>query len=120
MKAVYQMPNNNNLRSRSLVLLSQLSCCHSAIWWGIQLWGWPTESHLIPPPSLHGWEGSSFPGLIPPDDMFDSKAVVGMTPGDSGVVSGYQVDEFTLSWFIKHFVAQSHIYPGFMAKITHL
>ena len=30
------------------------------------------ESHLIPPPSLHDGEGSSFPGLVPSDDVVDS------------------------------------------------
>ena len=30
------------------------------------------ESHLIPLPSLHDGEGSSFPGLLPSDDTVDS------------------------------------------------
>ena len=53
------------------------------------------ESHLIPLPSLHDGEGFSFPGLVPSDDMVNSESVMGIKPGDSGVVIGYQVDEFT-------------------------
>ena len=53
------------------------------------------QSHLIPPPSLHDGEGSSFPGLVPSDDAVDSDYVMGIKPGDSGVLIGYQVDEFT-------------------------
>ena len=50
------------------------------------------ESHLIPLPSLHGGERSSFPGLVPSNDMMDSDSAVGIRPGDSGVVIGYQVN----------------------------
>ena len=46
-------------------------------------------------PSLHDREGSSFPGLVPSDDTVDSESVMGIKPGDSGVVIGYQVHEFT-------------------------
>ena len=42
------------------------------------------ESHLIPPPSLHHGEGSSFPGLVPSDDTVDFDSVMGIKPGDSG------------------------------------
>ena len=37
-----------------------------------------------------------------------------------GVVIGYKVDEFTYTWFVKWFVAHSHIYPGFMGKVSSL
>ena len=53
------------------------------------------QSHPIPPPSLCGGERSSFPGLVPPSDMVNSKSMVGMLPGNSDVVIEYQVDEFT-------------------------
>ena len=53
------------------------------------------QSHPIPPPSQHGREGSSFPGLVPSNDTVDSKSEVDIEPGDSGVVNGYQIDEFT-------------------------
>ena len=78
------------------------------------------ESHLIPPPSLHGGEGSSFPGLVPSDDTVNSEFVVGITPAYSGVVIGYQVDEFTHTWSAEQFVAHSHIYPGFTGKVSSL
>ena len=74
----------------------------------------------IPLPSLHDGEGSSFPGLVPSDDTVDSESVMGIKPGDSGVVIGYQVDEFTHTWSAEQFVAHSHIYPGFTGKVSSL
>ena len=64
------------------------------------------ESHPISPPSFHDGEGSYFPVLVPPNDPFDSKSVVGMKPGNSRVLFGYQVDEFTCTWLAECFVAQ--------------
>ena len=82
--------------------------------------GGTIESHLIPLPSLHDGEGSSFPGLVPSDDTVDFDSVMGIKPGDSGVVIGYQVDEFTCSWSAEWFLAHSHIYPGFTSKVSSL
>ena len=67
--------------------------------------------------------GRVFSKLFPPHGMVDSKSVLGNEPCDSGVVNGYQVDEFTHNWSAQHIVAQSHIYPGFMdqlSTLTHL
>ena len=80
--------------------------------------GGSVESHLIPPPSLHEGEGSSFPGLMPSDDTVNSDSVMGIKPGDSSVVIGYQVDEFIHTWSTEQFVACSHIYPGFTGKMS--
>ena len=74
----------------------------------------------MPPPSLHDGEGSSFPGLVPSDDAVNSESVMGIKPGDSSVVIGYQVDEFTHTWSAEWFVACSHIYPGFIGKVSSL
>ena len=82
--------------------------------------GGSVESHLIPLPSLHDRERSSFPRLVPSDDRVDSESVMGIKPGDSGVVIGYQVDEFTHTCSAKQFVACSHIYPGFTGKVSSL
>ena len=71
-------------------------------------------------PSLCDGEGSCFPGLVPSDDAVDSDSVMGIKPGDSGVVIGYQVDEFTHTWSAEWFVACSHIYPGFTGKVSSL
>ena len=49
----------------------------------------------------------------------DSKSVMGIKPGDSSVVIGYQVDEFTHTWSAELFVAHS-IYPGFTGKMSSL
>ena len=59
-----------------------------------------------PPPSLHGREGYSLPGVVPPNCTVKSKLVVGIKPGDSGVVIGCQVDEYTRTLSVGHFVAQ--------------
>ena len=37
--------------------------------------------------------------------MFNSESVVSIKPGDSGVVIGYQVDEFSHTLSVEHFVA---------------
>ena len=65
-----------------------------------------------------GW--SSFPGLVPSDDTVDSESVMGTKSGDSSVVIGFQVDEFTCTWSTEWFVAHSHIYPRFTGKMSSL
>ena len=55
---------------------------------------------------------------MPSDDVVDSDSVMGVKPGDSSVVTGYQVDEFTHTWPAEQFVAHSHIYPGFTGKVS--
>ena len=102
---------------------SMPSATHSAVpqpFGGAYRLGGSVDSHLIPLPSLHDREGSSFPGLVPSDDAVDSESVMGVKPGDSGVVIGYQVDEFTHTWPAEQFVAHSHIYPGFTSKVSSL
>ena len=64
--------------------------------------------------------GLPFPGLVPSDDAVNSDSVMGIKPGDSSVVIGYQVDEFTRTWSAKQFVAHSRIYPGFTGKVSSL
>ena len=45
---------------------------------------------------------------------------MGVKPGNSGVVIGYQVDEFTHTWSAERFVACSYIYPRFSGKVSSL
>ena len=66
------------------------------------------------------WEGVFCSMLVSSDDMVDSESVVGIKPGDSGVVIGYQVDEFTHTWSVEWFVTHSHIYPGSTGKVSSL
>ena len=97
------------------------SATHSAVpqpIGGVYSLGGSIVSHLIPLPSLPDGEGSSFPGLVPSDDAVNSDSVMGIKPGDSGMVIGYQVDEFTCTWSAEQFVAHSHIYPGFTGKVS--
>ena len=102
------------------LLLNQLSSSHSDyLFDGAYSLGGLAESHLIPLPSLHGREGSSFPSLVPSDDMVDSESAVDIKPGDSGVVIGYQF-EFTHTWSAEWFVAHSYIYPVFTGKVSSL
>ena len=103
----------------SLLLLSQLFLNHPIYMVGHPALG-AQQSQPIPLPSLHDGEGSSCPGLVPSDDMVDSESVMGAKPGDSGVVIGYQVDEFTCTWSAQWFVTCSHIYPGFPGKVLSL
>ena len=57
---------------------------------------------------------------MPSNDTVHSESVMGIKPGDSGVVIGYWVDEFTCTWSVGWFVAHSHFYPGFMGKVSSL
>ena len=52
--------------------------------------------------------------------MVNSESMVGIKPGDYGVVIGYQVDEFNHTWSAGQFVACSHIYSGFTGKVSSL
>ena len=58
--------------------------------------------------------------MAPLDYTVNSESVVGIKPGNSGVVIGYQVDEFINTWSAEQFVAHSHIYPGFTGKVFSL
>ena len=87
---------------------------------GAHSFGGLTESHPITPPSLHGGDRSIFPGSSPPDHMVNSKCVVGIKPGDSDVVIGYQVDEFICTQVTEFCIAQSHIYHCFTGKVSTL
>ena len=53
------------------------------------------ETHLIPLPFLCGGERHSFPGSIQSNDMVISKSVVVVNPGDSGVVIGYRLMNYS-------------------------
>ena len=48
--------------------------------------------HPLHPPSLQGWEGSLFPGLVPINDTVSLESMAGIKPGDSDVLIWYQVD----------------------------
>ena len=62
------------------------------------------QSHLIPLASMHGGEGSSFPGSALPKYMLNSEYVMSIKPGDSCVVIGYQADEFIHTWLAECFI----------------
>ena len=99
------------------------SATHSAVpqpFGGAYNLGDSVESYLIPLPSLCDGEGSSFPGLVSSDDAVNSVSVMGIESGDSSMMIGYQVDEFTHTWSAEQFVAHSHIYPGFTGKVSSL
>ena len=69
---VYQLtPGMHRIAAPSTILSrGDPSASHSAVPQPSHLYGGPynfgdlAESHLIPPPSLHGGKGSSFPGLV--------------------------------------------------------
>ena len=62
---------------------------------------------------------SLFPGLVLPVDVIDSESVADIKLGDAGVVTGYQINEYTHTWLAEHLV-QKQIYPGFTGKASHL
>ena len=96
---VHWIPAPSTALSRdSLLLLSQLPSRHLInMVWHTALKGSP-GSHSIPLTSLHDGEWFSLPGFVLPNDTVDSKYVVGIKPGQSSMVIGYQVDEFTHYW----------------------
>ena len=97
---------------------SAISQPFPSIWWGIQPWGLSRVTQSLCLPYMMG--RVFFPGLVPSDDTFDFESVVGIKPSDSGMVIGYQVNEFTCTWSAEWFVAHSHIYPGFTGKVSSL
>ena len=46
--------------------------------------------------------------------------MMGVKPGDCGVVIGYQVGKFIHKWLTECSIPQSHIYPDFMGKLSTL
>ena len=81
---VYQVADPSTTKSRhvSFIPLIQLSPQPLHLYGGAYSFGDPAENQPIPPSSLHGEEGSSFPGFVPFNDTVDSKSVVGIKPGD--------------------------------------
>ena len=114
------MPGMHWLAASFTALRRGESSAQSAVLQPFQLhggaynFGGLAKSHLFLPPSLHIGEGLPFHGQIPANNTVNSEFVVGIKPGDSGVVIRYQVDKHTHTWSTEYFVAYSHIYPGFM------
>ena len=104
------------------MLLSQVSTSHSIHMVGHAAVG--NLKHLLMLLLfLHCREGSFLPGFAPSVEMVNSESVVGIKSGDCNKEIGDQVDEFTCTWLVEHFVAQSHSYSGFTGKAstpTHL
>ena len=72
------------------------NCCYPvihAIWWDLQLLKF--GSHLTPMLLILDGGGSSFPGLVPPDNAVNSYLVLAVKSGVSGVMLGYQIANFT-------------------------
>ena len=98
------------------------SATHSAVpqpFGGAYSLGGSVERHLIPLPSLHDGEGSSFPGLVPSDDAVDSDSVLAIKPADSSMVIGYQVNKFTHTWSAEQFVPAPTFILGSLARCHH-
>ena len=97
----------------NFMLLIQLSPAIQSIGGHTTLGAW--QRFLIHLLSLHGGEGSSFPGCVLPDRIVNTKSVVGIKPGDSGGVIGYQVDEFThtqVSWVLHSTITHLSWFHG--------
>ena len=102
----------------SLLLLSQWSSSHSSNMVGhtaLGAWqGVPYSLHF-----LYGEEGSSFPGLAPPNNMV-TEFVWAFNLVTLVWWLGYQVDENTHTWSVEWFVAHSHIYTRFTGEVSSL
>ena len=59
------------------------------------LGAWQRVTQSLCLPYIVG-EGSSFPGLVPSDNTVNSEPALSIKPG---VMIGYQVDEFTHTWY---------------------
>ena len=88
-----------------------------SIWWGIQLWRLGRES---PDPYvfLTWWGRGIFYKLC--STQCHSQLQIGVKLGDSVVVIGCQVNEITCTWSAECIIAQSHIYSGFIGKVSTL
>ena len=92
----------------SLLLCIQLSPSHS-----INMVGYAALGVQQSPNScifLTRGEGSSFLASAPSDDLVNSESVMGVKASDSGVVIGYQVDEYTHSCSADHLIAMSDLH----------
>ena len=98
------------------MLLKQLTPSHSMNMVGHTAFG-AQQGHLILLPSLYNQERLSFPGLIPCNEKADSR-YVDIKLCDSGVVIGYQNDDFTHMWSAVCFAACSLTYPKFIGKVS--
>ena len=56
----------------------------------------------------------------PPNDTDVSKCEAAIKHADSDVAIAYQVNGFTCTRLAQCFIAQSHIYPGFMGEVSTL
>ena len=72
--------------SREEPFAIQLSSRHSNYMVEAYSFGGLTVTQFLYLPYMMG--GSSFLGLVPPDDMVSSESVMGIKPGDFGVDSG--------------------------------
>ena len=95
----------------SIILVNQLSFSHSNNMFGhtaLDAWQRVTQSPSLP----HMVERHLFPSLGPSTDRINCESMMDIKPGDSCVVIGYQVDEFTCTWSAE--------LCGFMGKVSSL
>ena len=119
MSGVYLVAAPPTALSRgNIMLLNQLYPSYSSNMVGHTTLG--TQQSPSPLPSLHGSEGSLFPGSAPSIDMVNSDFLVDMQPSDSSLVTEYQVDDFTHTWLAECFIVLSHSYAGFTGKVSRL
>ena len=64
------------------------------------------------PSAFPTWLEGILPGLVPPSDMINPESVVEVKHGDSGVIIGYQIDEFTPTCSAEYFVAHLNFTLG--------
>ena len=90
MPRVHQVDESPTALSRGcFMLLKQLFLAIHAVRWDIQLWQLRVSLSIALP---YMADKVFFPFLLLPNDMLDSKLMVGGKPGDSSVVIWYQAE----------------------------
>ena len=111
---------STTLSRGNIVLLCLLFPSHPIYMVGYTALGGLGRESPNPSAFLTWWGGVFLTGLVPSDDAVDSESAIGIEPGDSGLVIGYQVDEFMCAWSAESFVAHTHICPGFTGRVSSL
>ena len=104
----------------TLLLLSQLSSSHSNYMVGHTALGtWQRVTQSLYLPCMVG-SGLLFHVRFHLMTQLTQNLWFTIKPGDSGMVIGYQVDEFTCTWSAEQIIAHSHIHAGFTSKVSSL
>ena len=66
------------------------------------------KSHLIPPIFLHGVEGFSLPGTVPPNDMVNYESVFGVKLCDGDCISSLCIYSHLVGTSFSYLITHLH------------